>query len=93
MTTEFNTLFETITSISEKVDPVKLNMTLTATAQALTGWATSSASRSSNGNAILDDINPQMPQIRHDIQAVGGSRRDVYTNASPDLWNASATTR
>src|SRR5271165_2198627 len=30
VTTEFNTLFETITEISEKIDPVKLNMTLTA---------------------------------------------------------------
>ncbi|MGV9800023.1 MlaD family protein, partial [Mycobacterium sp. NPDC003449] len=35
VTTEFNTLFETITAISEQVDPIKLNETLTATAQAL----------------------------------------------------------
>ena len=28
VTTEFNTLFETMTSIAEKVDPVKLNATL-----------------------------------------------------------------
>ena len=35
VTTEFNTLFETVTSMSEKVDPIKLNQTLTATAQAL----------------------------------------------------------
>ena len=32
VTTEFNTLFETLTSISEKVDPVKLNLTLSAAA-------------------------------------------------------------
>ncbi len=37
MTTEFNTLFQTVVSISEKVDPVKLNATLAATAQALDG--------------------------------------------------------
>ena len=36
VTTEFNTLFETITSLAEKVDPVKLNLTLSATAEALT---------------------------------------------------------
>ena len=35
VTTEFNTLFETVTSIASKVDPIKLNQTLTATAQAL----------------------------------------------------------
>src|SRR5262249_48359483 len=37
VTTEFNTLFETVTSVSEKVDPIKLNQTLSATAQALQG--------------------------------------------------------
>ncbi|MBU8817802.1 MlaD family protein, partial [Mycolicibacterium goodii] len=37
VTTEFNTLFETITAISEQVDPIKLNETLTAAAQALDG--------------------------------------------------------
>lgn len=37
VTTEFNSLFETITAITEQVDPIKLNQTLSATAQALTG--------------------------------------------------------
>ncbi|WP_156349736.1 MULTISPECIES: MCE family protein, partial [unclassified Mycobacterium] len=37
VTTEINTLFQTVTSIAEKVDPVKLNLTLSAAAQALTG--------------------------------------------------------
>ena len=43
VTTEFNTLFETVTAIAEQVDPIKLNQTLTAAAEALTGWATGSA--------------------------------------------------
>ena len=30
VTTEFNTLFETVTSIAQKVDPIKLNQTLTS---------------------------------------------------------------
>jgi phospholipid/cholesterol/gamma-HCH transport system substrate-binding protein len=32
VTTELNTLFETVTSIAEQVDPIKVNQTLTATA-------------------------------------------------------------
>ena len=87
VTTEFNTLFETITSISEKVDPVKLNMTLSATAEALTGLGDKFGKSLVNGNAILDDINPQMPQLRRDIQGLA-NLSDVYVNASPDLWNA-----
>ncbi|WP_139805773.1 MCE family protein, partial [Mycobacterium avium] len=37
VTTEINTLFQTITSIAQKVDPVKLNLTLSAAAQSLSG--------------------------------------------------------
>ena len=40
VTTEFNTIFETITSIAEKVDPVKLYATLSAAADAVSGLGT-----------------------------------------------------
>jgi len=87
VTTEFNTLFETLTSIAEKVDPVKLNLTLAAAAEALNGLGDKFGQSIVNANAILDDINPQMPQIRHDIQqlAVLG---DTYANTAPDLLDS-----
>jgi phospholipid/cholesterol/gamma-HCH transport system substrate-binding protein len=84
VTTEINTLFETITSISEKVDPVKLNLTLSAAAQSLTGLGDKFGQSIVNSNAILDDVNPQMPQIRHDVQQLAGLG-DTYANAAPDL--------
>lgn len=87
VTTEFNTLFETLTSITEKLDPVKVNLTLAAAAQALTGLGDKFGQSIVNANAILDDINPQMPQIRHDIQQLA-ALGDVYANAAPDLLNA-----
>jgi phospholipid/cholesterol/gamma-HCH transport system substrate-binding protein len=87
VTTEFNTLFETITSISEKVDPVKLNLTLSATAEALAGLGTKFGQSLVNGNAILDDVNPQMPQIRYDVQRLS-DLSDVYTKAAPDLFDS-----
>ena len=40
VTTEFQTLFETVTGIAEKVDPARLNLTLSAAAEALTGLGT-----------------------------------------------------
>ncbi len=86
VTTEFNTLFETLTSISEKVDPVKLNLTLSAAAEALSGLGTKFGQSIVNGNAILDDINPQMPQIRSNIQQLA-NLADIYTKASPDFWS------
>lgn len=87
VTTEFNTLFQTIMNISEKVDPVKLNLTLSAAADALTGLGDKFGQSLINANNILDNVNPRMGQFRHDVQqlaAVG----DVYADASPDLWDA-----
>jgi phospholipid/cholesterol/gamma-HCH transport system substrate-binding protein len=86
VTTEFNTLFQTITSITEKVDPVKVNLTLSAAAEALKGLGDKFGQSLVNGNAILADINPQMPQIRHDIARLA-DLGDTYASASPDLWN------
>jgi phospholipid/cholesterol/gamma-HCH transport system substrate-binding protein len=86
VTTEINTLFQTITSIAEKVDPVKLNLTLSAAAQSLAGLGDKFGQSIVNGNAILDNVNPQMPQARHDIQQLA-ALGDTYANASPDLFD------
>ena len=87
VTTEFNTLFETVVSISQKVDPVKLNETLSATAQALDGLGDRFGQAIIHGNDILADLNPQMSQIRYDVQRLA-ALADVYADASPDLWDA-----
>ncbi|OBB94167.1 MCE family protein [Mycobacterium sp. 852002-30065_SCH5024008] len=87
VTTEFNTVFETLISIAEKVDPVKVNLTLSAAAQALTGLGDKFGESVVNGNTILDDVNPQMREIHADIQQLA-ALGDTYANASPDLWDA-----
>jgi phospholipid/cholesterol/gamma-HCH transport system substrate-binding protein len=94
VTTEINTLFQTITSIAEKVDPVKVNLTLSAAAQALSGLGDKFGQSIINGSAALDEVNPRMPTIRHDIQQLA-KLGDTYADASPDLFdflnNASTT--
>jgi len=94
VTTEINTLFQTITQIAEKVDPVKVNLTLSAAAQALSGLGDKFGQSIINGNAALDEVNPRMPIIRHDIQQLA-TLGDTYANAAPDLTdflnNASTT--
>ena len=94
VTTEINTLFQTITSIAQKVDPVKVNLTLSAAAQALSGLGDKFGQSLINGSATLDDVNPRMPIIRHDIQQLA-TLGDTYANAAPDLiefLNNAATT-
>ncbi|EUA43985.1 hypothetical protein I553_8319 [Mycobacterium xenopi 4042] len=86
MTTEINTLFQTITSIAEKVDPVKVNLTLSGAAEALNGLGEKFGQSLVKANAVLDDVNPQQPQVRHDIQQLA-ALGDVYANAAPDLFD------
>ncbi|ASW92510.1 MCE family protein [Mycobacterium marseillense] len=96
VTTEINTLFQTITSIAEKVDPVKLNLTLSAAAQSLAGLGEKFGQSVVNADMLLDDVNPRMPQARKDIQQLA-ALGDTYANASPDLFdflnNAVVTSR
>ena len=86
VTTEFNTLFETIVDVSSKVDPVKLNQTLSATAEALDGLGNRFGQAIVQGNKILGDLNPQMPQIRRDNQLLA-DLGETYAKAAPDLFD------
>jgi phospholipid/cholesterol/gamma-HCH transport system substrate-binding protein len=86
VTTEFNTLFETVVSISEQVDPIKLNQTLSATAEALDGLGDRFGQSIIDGNEILADLNPRQPQVRRDIQLLA-DLGEVYANAAPDLFD------
>ena len=88
-TTEFNTLFETIMKISEQIDPVKLNQTLTAAAQALDGLGDKFGQSLVDGNDILGELNPRMPQIRRDITGLA-DLGEVYSEAAPDLFDGLA---
>jgi phospholipid/cholesterol/gamma-HCH transport system substrate-binding protein len=87
VTTEFNTLFETVTGIAEKIDPVKLNLTLSATAEALTGLGTKFGQALVNTNVALDNINPRLGRLQYGLQKLSGLA-DVYTAAGPDFWDA-----
>jgi len=96
VTTEFNTLFETITSIAEKVDPIELNATLSAVAQALDGLGSDFGESIVNANQILAQLNPRMPQLNYDVRRLA-DLGDIYARSSPDLWgflqNAVTTAR
>jgi phospholipid/cholesterol/gamma-HCH transport system substrate-binding protein len=96
VTTEFNTLFETVTSIAEKVDPIELNATLSAVAQALDGLGTNFGESIVNGSHILAQLNPRIPQLGYDARRLA-DLGEIYARSSPDLWaflqNAVTTAR
>lgn len=86
VSTEINTVFETLTSIARSVDPIKLNLTLSAAAEALAGQGDKFGASLVNGDKVLDNLNPQMDQLHHDVRQLT-QIADVVGDASPDLWN------
>lgn len=96
VTTEFNTVFETVMEIAQRVDPIKLNATLSATAQALGGFDAGNRFGESliDGNEILADLNPRMSQLGDGIERLADVA-DVYSDAAPDFFaflrNAAST--
>ncbi len=89
VTTEFNTLFESTLSVAQQVDPIKLNQTLAAAAEALDGLGDRFGQSLAHGNEILADLNPALPQIRYDTRRVA-DLADVYGIAAPDLFDSLA---
>ena len=95
VTTVFNTLFETLTSIAEKVDPVKVNLTLTAAAEALTRLGDKFGAAIVNADSVLDDVNPRMPQAHYDVQRLAAlgdtyADADVFGRGGPCLARGAA---
>ncbi len=87
VTTEFNTVFETITNLAEKIDPVKLNLTLSATAEALTGLGGKLGETLVKTNVALDNLNPRLPRLQYGMQRLADVA-DLYTAAGPDFWDS-----
>jgi len=87
VTVEFNTLFETVTNLAEKIDPVKLNLTLSAAAESLTGLGARLGKSLVNANAALDNINPRLPRLQLANQKLADVA-DLYTAYFPDFLDA-----
>lgn len=84
VSTEINTLLQTVMALNDHVDPVKLNLTLSAAAEALDGLGDKFGQSTINANEILDEVNPLQPQVRRDIQQLA-ALADIYSDAAPDL--------
>lgn len=86
VTTEFQTLFETVTGIAQRVDPVKLNLTLSAAAEALTGLGERFGRSLADANVALGHLNPRLPRLNEAVRGLAGFA-DTYAKAGPMLWD------
>ncbi len=81
---EVNTLFQKLTDLLNKLDPVQLNGSVSALAEGLRGNGDNLGALLSGLNSYLGKFNPKLPQLQSDFAkaAVVGN---IYGDAAPDL--------
>jgi virulence factor Mce-like protein len=84
VTVEVNTVFQQLVSILSKVEPVKLNQTLGALSQSLSGRGDKFGQSLVDLDSALIKINPALESLNHVI-AVAPTVFDAFADASPDL--------
>lgn len=94
VSTEVNTVFESLVGVLRQVDPAKLNATLTALAQGVRGQGQRMGQAITSTNQVLTALNPRMNSIQRDFQSFKGFS-DAYASAAQNILatlNAAATT-
>jgi phospholipid/cholesterol/gamma-HCH transport system substrate-binding protein len=81
---EVNTLFQTLTDVLKKVDPINLNATITALGEGLRGNGDNMGETLSGLNYYLQQLNPKLPTLQEDFQKAAVVT-GIYGDAAPDL--------
>jgi phospholipid/cholesterol/gamma-HCH transport system substrate-binding protein len=84
VTVEINTVFQHLTSVLGTLDPAKLNETLGAVSQALSGRGEKIGQAFSDLDSVLAKFNPSLPALSRDI-ALSAPVFKAYGDASADL--------
>lgn len=81
---EVNTLFQKLTDVLDKIDPVQLNGTVSALAEGLRGNGDNLGAALSGLNGYLDKVNPKLPQLQS-VFAKAAAVGNIYGDAAPDV--------
>lgn len=84
VTVEINTVFQQLVSVLSQIEPEKLNETIGAFAQALSGRGQKFGQTLVDLDALLVKIDPSLPNLSHDI-AVAPRVLNAYADAGQDL--------
>jgi phospholipid/cholesterol/gamma-HCH transport system substrate-binding protein len=84
VTVEINTVFQQLTAVLGTLDPAKLNETLGAIGQALSGRGEKIGQAFSDLDSFLAKFDPSLAALSHDI-AVSAPVFNAYADAAPDL--------
>lgn len=81
---EVNTLFQTLTELLDKIDPINLNATLSALGEGLRGNGDDVGALMSGLNYYVGQLNPKLPALQEDLRRTAVVA-DIYGDAGPDL--------
>ena len=81
---EVNTLFQTLTDVLHKIDPVHLNATLSALGEGLRGNGDDAGATLAGLNSLSAQVNPKLPTLQSDLQQTA-TVAGIYADAAPDL--------
>ena len=84
VTVEINSVFQQLTSVLGTLDPAKLNETLGAVSQALSGRGQKIGQAFSDLDSFLAKFDPSLRALSHDL-AVTPVVANAYADAAPDL--------
>ncbi|WP_228838220.1 MCE family protein [Nocardia amamiensis] len=84
VTVEFNTLFQHLSDVLAKIEPEKLNATLSALGTALQGRGQKLGDLLAQSDAYLRDINPYLPTLQQDL-AKTSDVTNLYADTVNDL--------
>jgi phospholipid/cholesterol/gamma-HCH transport system substrate-binding protein len=84
VSTEVNTVFENLRNLVTRLDPAKLNATLTALAIGVRGQGERIGQATSDANQVLLAVNPRMDTVREDWRALQNFS-DTYSAAAQNI--------
>jgi len=94
VTTEVNTVFQNVVAVLDKIDPAKLNSTLSALAEGVRGQGERIGQATTDANQVLLELNPRSDTIAQDWRTLK-EFNDTYSAAAQDILtvlNAASTT-
>jgi phospholipid/cholesterol/gamma-HCH transport system substrate-binding protein len=84
VTVEINTVFEQLSGLISKMEPAKLNATLSALSSALSGRGQQTGEMIAHFDHFFATIEPSLPQLDH-VFNVAPDVLNAYADAAPDL--------
>ena len=84
VSTEVNTVFQSLVDVLHQVDPPKLNAVLTAFADSVRGRGQRIGEATTAANDVLAALNPRMGTVQHDWRSLQGAG-DAYSVAAHSI--------